>query len=62
MPEAAASPPRDFPLAVIEAKASYRIASEGLQKAKDVASILEKEQRIAEIMGHIQKLLAGGGS
>jgi hypothetical protein len=26
------------------------------------ASILEKEQRIAEIMGHIQKLLAGGGS
>jgi type I restriction enzyme M protein len=27
-----------------------------------VASILEKEQRNAEIMGHIQKLLAGGGS
>jgi hypothetical protein len=25
------------------------------------ASILEKEQRIAEIMGHIQKLLAAGG-
>ena len=22
----------------------------------------EKEQRLAEIMGHIQKLLAGGGS
>ena len=27
-----------------------------------IASILEKEQRIAEIMGHVQKLLAGGGS
>jgi hypothetical protein len=83
---------RDFPLAVIEAKASYRLAAEGLQqwtvpaaellagncnldrknpRAKEdiahlppeqiAASILEKEQRIAEIMGHIQKLLAGGG-
>jgi hypothetical protein len=26
------------------------------------ASILEKEQRIAEMMGHIQKPLAAGGS
>jgi type I restriction enzyme R subunit len=31
---------RDFPLAVIEAKASYRIASEGLQQAKDYAIML----------------------
>ena len=31
---------RDFPIAVIEAKASYRIASEGLQQAKDYAIML----------------------
>ena len=31
---------RDFPLAVIEAKASYRIASDGLQQAKDYAIML----------------------
>jgi type I restriction enzyme R subunit len=31
---------RDFPLAVIEAKASYRVASDGLQQAKDYAIML----------------------
>jgi type I restriction enzyme R subunit len=32
---------RDFPLAVIEAKASYKAASDGLQQAKDYAGLLD---------------------
>lgn len=32
---------RDFPLAIIEAKAKYRSAAEGLQQAKDYAEILD---------------------
>ncbi|MEX0611416.1 MAG: DEAD/DEAH box helicase family protein [Pirellulales bacterium] len=32
---------RDFPLAIIEAKAEYRTAAEGLQQAKDYAEILD---------------------
>jgi type I restriction enzyme R subunit len=31
---------RDFPLAVIEAKADYKLASDGLQQAKDYATML----------------------
>jgi type I restriction enzyme R subunit len=31
---------RDFPLAVIEAKADYKIASDGIQQAKDYATML----------------------
>ena len=31
---------RDFPLAVIEAKADYKMASDGLQQAKDYATML----------------------
>jgi type I restriction enzyme R subunit len=31
---------RDFPIAVVEAKASYRTAGDGLQQAKDYASLL----------------------
>ena len=31
---------RDFPIAVVEAKASYRTAGEGLQQAKEYAEIL----------------------
>jgi len=31
---------RDFPLAVIEAKAAYKLASDGLQQAKDYATML----------------------
>jgi len=32
---------RDFPLAVIEAKATYKAASDGLQQAKDYAGLLD---------------------
>ena len=32
---------RDFPLAVVEAKAKYRLPSDGLQQAKEYAEILE---------------------
>jgi type I restriction enzyme R subunit len=32
---------RDFPIAVVEAKASYKTAGEGLQQAKDYAEILD---------------------
>src|SRR5439155_8079294 len=32
---------RDFPLAIIEAKAEYRTAGDGLQQAKDYAEILD---------------------
>ena len=32
---------RDFPVAVVEAKASYKTAGEGLQQAKDYAEILD---------------------
>ncbi len=32
---------RDFPIAVVEAKASYKSASDGLQQAKDYAEILD---------------------
>src|SRR5579884_1908495 len=31
---------RDFPLAIVEAKASFKTASEGLQQAKEYAQIL----------------------
>ena len=31
---------RDFPIAVVEAKASYKSAADGLQQAKDYAEIL----------------------
>src|ERR1035438_9409839 len=31
---------RDFPIAVVEAKASYKTAGEGLQQAKEYAEIL----------------------
>ena len=31
---------RDFPLAVIEAKPTYKLASDGLQQAKDYAAML----------------------
>ena len=32
---------RDFPIAIVEAKASYKTAGEGLQQAKDYATILD---------------------
>ncbi len=32
---------RDFPIAIVEAKASYKTAGEGLQQAKDYAEILD---------------------
>ena len=32
---------RDFPIAVVEAKASYKTAGEGLQQAKEYAEILD---------------------
>ena len=32
---------RDFPIAIVEAKAKYRTAGEGLQQAKDYAEILD---------------------
>ena len=32
---------RDFPIAVVEAKASYKTAGEGLQQAKQYAEILD---------------------
>lgn len=32
---------RDFPLAIVEAKASYKTAGEGLQQAKEYAEILD---------------------
>ena len=32
---------RDFPIAVVEAKASYKTAGDGLQQAKDYAEILD---------------------
>src|SRR5881296_702179 len=31
---------RDFPIAVVEAKPAYKLASDGLQQAKDYAEIL----------------------
>ena len=32
---------RDFPIAIVEAKASYKTAGEGLQQAKEYAEILD---------------------
>jgi len=37
---------RDFPIAIVEAKASYKTAGEGLQQAKEYAEISGLEVRL----------------
>ncbi len=59
---------RDFPIAIVEAKARYRTAGEGLQQATDYARTLDLKfayatngTEIIEFMGEIKNILAGAG-